>query len=100
MAQTEIERLLNDYLNYLEIEKNRSPKTSENYKHYLTEFLKFANVRSPAEITDDVVRGFRLALARKKSKNKDLKKITQGYYVIAIRNFLKYLAKRDVGSLS
>ena len=35
---TEIERLLQDYLNYLEIEKNRSPKTSENYQHYLWNF--------------------------------------------------------------
>ena len=38
--RTEIDRLLQDYLNYLEIEKNRSPRTSENYKHYLDEFLR------------------------------------------------------------
>jgi site-specific recombinase XerD len=95
MPQSEIERYLNDYLNYLEIEKNRSPKTSENYKHYLSEFLKFSKVQSPADITDTVVREFRLALARR-----DIKKLTQSYYVIAVRNFLKYLAKRDVESLS
>jgi site-specific recombinase XerD len=94
-SRTEVERLLQDYLNYLEIEKNRSPKTSENYKHYLGEFLKFAQISSPAGITDSVVREFRLALARR-----DLKRITQGYYVIALRNFLKYLAKRDIKALS
>ena len=93
--KTEIERLLQDYLNYLEIEKNRSPKTSENYKHYLGEFLKFAKISSPAGITDGVVREFRLMLARR-----DIKRITQGYYVIALRNFLKYLAKRDIKTLS
>ncbi|MDE2018852.1 MAG: tyrosine-type recombinase/integrase [Patescibacteria group bacterium] len=42
-----------------------------------------------------MVREFRLALARK-----DLKKLTQSYYIIALRNFLKYLAKRDVKSLA
>lgn len=93
--KTEVENLLQDYLNYLEIEKNRSPKTSENYKHYLTEFLKFTNINSPAEITDSVVRDFRLALARR-----DMKRITQSYYVIALRNFLKYLSKRDIRSLA
>ncbi|HUC31612.1 MAG TPA: site-specific tyrosine recombinase/integron integrase [Candidatus Paceibacterota bacterium] len=93
--RTEIERLLQDYLNYLEIEKNRSPKTSENYKHYLGEFFKFSKVSSPAEITDGVVREFRVALARR-----DIKRVTQGYYAIAIRNFLKYLARRDIKSLA
>lgn len=93
--RTEIERLLQDYLNYLEIEKNRSPRTSENYQHYLAEFLKFAQISSPTEITDSVVREFRVALARR-----EIKRITQGYYAIALRNFLKYLAKRDIKSLA
>ena len=44
MAITEIEKLIRDYLNYLEIEKNRSPKTRENYEHYLNEFLKFSKI--------------------------------------------------------
>lgn len=92
---TQIDKLLGEYLDYLEIEKNRSPKTRENYEHYLKEFILASRVKSPADITDDVVRNFRIALARK-----ELKKITQNYYVIAIRNFLKYLAKRDVKSLA
>lgn len=97
----EIEKLLRDYLNYLEIEKNRSPKTRENYEHYLGEFLKFSKVRAPKDITDSVVREFRLALARPpKNGGQALKKITQSYYVIALRNFLKYLAKRDIKALA
>jgi site-specific recombinase XerD len=93
--KTEIGRLLQDYLNYLEIEKNRSPRTSENYRHYLLEFLKFTKIARPAEITDSVVRDFRVALARR-----EIKRVTQGYYAIALRNFLKYLAKRDITSLA
>ena len=92
---TQIEKLLGEYLDYLEIERNRSPKTRENYEHYLKEFIAAAKVKSPADISDDVVRNFRITLARR-----DLKKITQNYYVIAIRNFLKYLAKRDIKSLA
>ncbi len=120
MPETEIKKLLKDYLDYLEIEKNRSPKTRENYGHYLNVFLDFSKIAAAEDITDDVVRGFRIALARppkfsgekngranqKNSEKKNLgqarslKKLTQSYYIIAIRNFLKYLAKRDIKTLA
>lgn len=96
---TTIEKLVEDYLNYLEIEKNRSRKTRENYEHYLKEFVAISGVKTPQGITDDLVRQFRISLARPqkdRGAGKELKKITQSYYVIAIRNFLKYLAKRDI----
>jgi site-specific recombinase XerD len=95
MPQSEIQKLFNDYLSYLEIEKNRSPKTRENYERYLNVFLAFAKIKTPAEITDALVREFRMALARR-----GIKRITQSYYVIALRNFLKYLGKHDIKSLS
>lgn len=105
----EIEKLLRDYLDYLEIERNRSPKTRENYERYLKEFLRVTKVKSPEDITDNIVREFRLKLARKGSpldaargqgRKKPLKKVTQSYYIIALRNFLKYLAKRDIKTLA
>ena len=92
---TEAEKYLKDYLDYLEIEKNRSPKTRENYERYLRAFIFTEKIGKPADITEAAVRSFRVALARK-----DLKKISQNYYVIAIRNFLKFLAKRDLKTLS
>ncbi|MEY4731577.1 MAG: putative Tyrosine recombinase xerD [Candidatus Parcubacteria bacterium] len=99
-----IDSLLTDYLNYLEIEKNRSPKTRENYERYLKKFIAMTGVRSPADITDTAVRNFRIQLARhRQSSNKEeheIKKVTQSYYVIAVRNFLKYLAKRDIPTLA
>ena len=97
---------------YLEIEKNRSPKTRENYERYLRYFLKITGVKTAAQITDSVVRDFRISLARPTIsagvKNpstslragREKKKITQSYYVIAIRNFLKYLARHDIKSLA
>ena len=95
---SEIEKLLSDYLAYLEIEKNRSPKTRENYERYLREFLEFSGTKSPKDITEAAVRDFRLSLARLTRGNdkKQLKKITQSYYVIALRNFLNYLARHDI----
>ena len=85
---TEAEKFLKNYLDYLEVEKNRSQKTRENYERYLKTFFKQSRIRTLSQITDDSVRDFRLALARQ-----GLKKNTQSYYVIAIRNFLKYLIK-------
>jgi site-specific recombinase XerD len=86
---TEIQKLLKEYLDYLEIEKGRSRKTQENYGRYLSVFIKETGAKTPRAITQEMVRKFRLVLA-----HKDLKKVTQSYYVIALRNFLKYLIRR------
>lgn len=87
--------LLKDYLDHLEIEKNRSIKTRINYERYLKRFLEFSKVSKSEQISQDLVRQYRLWLNRQ-----DIKKNTQNYYLIALRNFLKYLAKRDVKTLS
>ena len=95
-----IKTLKIQYLEYLEIEKNRSQKTLENYGRYLNRFFKFANVSNPGQIDDELVRQYRLYLNRLKDANgESLKKVTQNYHIIALRNFLKYLAKRDIKSL-
>ena len=94
-AVTKIEKLLQEYFDYLEIEKNRSLKTRENYSHYLKKFIELAKIKDPEDITEERVRAFRVALARE-----TMKKITQSYYVIALRSFLKYLAKRDIQTLA
>ncbi len=97
----DINKLLKNYLDYLEIEKNRSPKTRENYERYLNVFIDFEKIKTEKSITVDNVRNFRLHLARTKIlEGKTLKKNTQTYYVIAIRNFLKYLIKQDYNVLS
>lgn len=98
---SDIKKLLNDYLNYLEIEKNRSSKTRLNYEHYLKKFLEQGGVKTEKDITAEKVRDFRLFLARRQdSRERFLKKNTQAYYIIALRNFLKYLIKRDFEVLS
>jgi site-specific recombinase XerD len=97
----EIKNLKTEFLEYLEIEKNRSQLTIRNYDHYLDRFLDWAMVRNPKDITSDLVRKFRLYLNRyKDDKGRNLKKATQDYYVIALRGFLKYLAKQDIETLA
>jgi site-specific recombinase XerD len=97
----DLKQLKTEYLEYLEIEKDRSQKTIENYDHYLERFLKWAGIKSPSEISDELVRKYRLQLNRlTDEKGRPLKKITQNYHVIALRNFLKYLAKREVKTLA
>lgn len=94
MSQKKLDELLKEYLDYLEIEKNRSVRTRENYERYLRSFLNETGAKNISHITEDAVRGFRLKLGRG-----NLKKNTQSYYVIAIRNFLKYLIKRGYNAL-
>lgn len=97
--------LKRQFLEYLEIEKGRSLKTVENYGRYLERFLNFSKIKKPDEITDKLVREYRLWLNRQSasSGNKNLpetiKKKTQNYYLIALRMFLKYLAKIGVSSM-
>ena len=55
----------------------------------------------PSEITQELLRKYRLKLNRYGSENgsDDLKTITQAYHLIALRGFLKYLARRGIKSL-
>ena len=90
-----IEKLLKDYFDYLQIEKNRSPRTKDVYERSLKKFMAFSKIERPEDITNESIRAFRVHLAGQGN----LKKNTQGYYAIAIRNFLKYLVKRDIPAL-
>ena len=60
----DIKQLKSQYLEHLEIEKDRSQKTIENYDHYLERFFEWAKIKSPADITDDLIRSYRLYLNR------------------------------------
>lgn len=81
--------MLKEYLDYLEVERGRAVATRLAYAHYLGRFFVSAKIATITDITEQRIRDFRLYLARA-----DLKKATQGQYVIALRSFLKYLTKR------
>ncbi len=86
-----------DYLEYMEIEAGRSQKTIQNYDHYLTRLLDYAGDITVTDITPELVRKWRLWLNRLGTNTSDeMQKNTLNYHLIALRNFLKYCAKRDI----
>lgn len=90
-----------DFLEYLEIEQNRSQKTISNYDHYLTRLLDYAGEIQVKDIDGELIRKWRLWLNRLGTNTSDeLQKTTQNYHLIALRSFLKYCAKRDIPALS
>lgn len=102
MATTKTEKLLLDFLEYLEIEKGRSPRTLRNYDFYLRRFFDWAKWPAPGLITIDKVRKFRVWLNREivGRDGEAPKATTQNYHLIALRSFLKFLAKRDIKTLA
>ncbi len=90
-----------DFLEYLEIEQNRSQKTIANYDHYLTRLLDFAGDELRVDEVDaELIRKWRLWLNRLGTNVSDeLQKTTQNYHLIALRSFLKFCAKRDIPAL-
>jgi len=96
-------QLKNDFLEYLEIERNRAAKTLNNYNRYLDKFIRWLAEYSkkdevdPKDITEDVIRKYRVYLNRvAKEGSVPLKKITQDYHIIALRGFLKFLGKHEI----
>ncbi len=90
-----------EYLEYLEIEQNRSQKTIANYDHYLTRLEDFAGDLKVLEIDNEMIRKWRLWLNRLGTNTSDeLAKTTQNYHLIALRSFLKFCAKRNIQALS
>lgn len=100
----DLNTLKKEFLEHLEIEKGRSLKTIENYDRYLKSFLGFLKKNSPSDITDSAVKEYRLWLNRQSIGNnratgQTLSRKTQNYYLIAIRAFLKYLARQEIKTL-
>jgi len=99
--EKELKPLIRHFLEHLEIEKNCSRLTIRNYEHYLDvlfDFLKESKNRDPNidDINQETVRKFRLYLSRQLGTSGEMKLVTQGYYVIALRSFLKWLIKNDM----
>ena len=90
-----------DFLEYLEIEQNRSQKTIANYDHYLTRLIDFAGDIKVSDIDAEMIRKWRLWLNRLGTNTSDeLGKSTQNYHLIALRSFLKFCAKRNIPCMS
>lgn len=104
-SQSEIAKKINQFLEYLQVERGSSPLTIRDYKHYLVRFANWMDsegIRMELkDINADVVRSFRAYLTGLPGEGKSqMTRRTQGYHVIALRSFLKWLIKNDYQVLS
>jgi site-specific recombinase XerD len=94
-----------DFLDYCEIEKGLAEKTQVNYNRYLQKFIHWLKKNKkdnllPHELTADDIWNYRLYLSRfQDAKGKPLKRVTQNYYLIALRALLGYFSAKDILSL-
>lgn len=101
---TTLSNLITDFLNYLLVERNCSRLTIRDYKHYLIIFENWFSATLLVKKIEDLnlsdVRKYRVYLSNKAdNKGQTLKRVTQNYYVIALRSFLKFLIKNDIKTL-
>jgi site-specific recombinase XerD len=101
---TGLDRALTDFLEYMELEKQRSQQTIKNYDFYLRRFVEFAKsrgARHPKQINQELIKRYRLWLNQKSSHSGEaLKNNTKNYHLVAVRSWLKYLTKRDVQTMA
>lgn len=102
---SEIEKHVNTFLEYLEIEKNSSKLTIRNYKFYLKRFSEWLATNQPQtslkKINVDTVRRYRVWLSDYvDEKGITLMRVTQSYHIIALRSFLRFMVRNDYDTLS
>ncbi len=97
----EIKNYIDDFITYIEVTKNRSIKTVNNYRRYLYRFFNFIKIDHISDLSPKHINDFILYLKRQNgTRDGEMKTNTRNYHLIALRTFLKYLAKIDVKSLS
>jgi site-specific recombinase XerD len=104
MNNEALPELISQFLENLEIEKNCSKLTIRDYRHYLDVFNEWFDTTQPGKGLKDLdlatVRKYRVFLAnRADSKGLTLQRVTQNYYIIALRSFLRFLIKNDYQTL-
>jgi len=96
---------ISNFLDYCEVEKGLADRTQKNYQQYLQKFVFWLqNTKKenllPHELTADDIWAYRLYLSRHTDKKgHSLKKVTQNYYLIALRALLSYFTAKDIVSL-
>ena len=103
--RTEWDRLIEEFLEHLEIERHVSGLTVRNYRHYLLRFSNWLKKNSPKSKPGTInlgdIKKYRVYLARYIAPNgKNLALVTQAYHVIGLRAFLKWLIKNDYKTLA
>lgn len=100
-------RHISDFLEYCEVEKGLSQLSVKNYARFIEIFRHWLVQNSlsdikPHDLSPEHIWKYRVYLSRyvNTDTKKGLKKSTQNYYLIALRNFLSYLAEKDITTVS
>src|SRR3989344_4026065 len=94
-----------DFLDYCDIERGLSNNTQKNYSRYLRKFelwlkTKGKETLAPHMLTPDDIWTYRVFLSRAQdAKGNLLSKLTQNYYLIALRALLGYFLAKDIVSV-
>jgi site-specific recombinase XerD len=105
MANMTVDEAISQFLEYMEVEKGAAPLTVEAYGRYLNRFSEWLAASAPGTRPEDIdlelLRKYRLYLSRLTGPDGSLlKKVTQSYYIIALRALLRYLVvQRNVSTL-
>lgn len=106
MQEVYVTDLIQEFLEHVEIEMGRTINTVRNYELYLNRFYELCekdlnHEMRPEDIDEEMLRKYRLRLNRYVADEKGarLTTQTQAYHLIALRGFLKYLARRGINSL-
>lgn len=104
-SEAVLNQYTNDFLDYLSVERNCSPLTQRNYRHYLARFCSWLGSYNSKlnlnEISVKDITRYRVALTRLETRpGLFLSRATQAYHIICLRSFFKYLIKHDVEVLS
>ncbi len=104
-SQKPLPQHINDFLDWIDVEKGLSSKTQENYERFLRKFFNWLKIKklahlNPHQLTPDHIWNYRLYLSRyTDKKGLSLKRTTQNYYLIALRALLSYFSAKDIISL-
>jgi len=103
----DINEAILQFLEYIELDKNLSPRTVRMYSYYLNFFKewllkKYQKENFPVEkITEETIRQFRLYLARDyfNPYKGELKRQTQNYFLVALRSFFRFLITKKLKAI-
>lgn len=96
----QLKNLIQEYLEHIQVAEGKARLTVRNYSAYLKAFLDFAGDITVDQINKPLVHQYRLLVnQRNNPRGGELSRKTQNLYLIALRNFLKYLSHEDIKSL-
>ncbi len=96
---------ITDFLEYCELDRGLSPLTVKTYSYYLGQFSAWLASEDkplpPAQLTEEIIRQYRQYLSRYVNPvTGPLSRTTQNFFLIVLRAFLRFLAKRGIKTLS